>query len=251
MIKILIIGFSFLLSFWGDVNAAETKKVPQIHVQISHTEPWGYFDDNNAITGIWCEIAQAIADEAGLSIYKTLAPHARLIHNLNSGEVDISFLPKAEDWSAFMTSSGFLFSHKSIVIPREAFTINNYEDLYGLKIGVVNNIRLHSRFDDDLALNKQSFRNYEILINMLTQKRLDAIAGNNISLFYLLDKLQARSLVNEQLILQKNTVWVQFSKKSTHLDKIPQVRQAVDHLRGLGVFHQIINSYMGMDWLDD
>ena len=71
-----------------------------------------------------------------------------------------------------------------------------------------------------------------------------------VVLSYQLKKLHALNSVDltHKLVLGEKEQWLQLSKKSQHLDKIPQLKLAIEKLKKNGSFAKIMDKYYGNEW---
>ena len=110
-------------------------------------------------------------------------------------------------------------------------------------IGILKDIRLNPRFDGDGELHKVEVRDYETLVHMFISGRLDAVAGNSVSLPYLLQKRGFTVQSLPKLTLQKTEVWAQMSRRSSQSAMLPRLRAAIDKLRSDGLFEAVLQRY--------
>jgi ABC-type amino acid transport substrate-binding protein len=54
--------------------------------------------------------------------------------------------------------------------------------------------------------------------------------------------------LTHKLVLGEKEQWLQLSKKSQHLDKIPQLRIAIEKLKQDGSLDAIMDKYYGDEW---
>lgn len=223
-----------------------------LRVDIGHTEPWGYYatteradsTQRSLPVGIIADIAEALSKESGISFEKNLTPLPRIWRNLKIGDADLSFLIRSEDRDGDVIYVGYLFSLDTLILARPGMAIRNYDDLYPLRIGVLRDIRLNHHFDHDSALKKLEFRDYEAMVDTLIAGRIDAVAGNQLSLEYLLYKRGFNQASQwPRLILQKSQVWAQMSRHSPHQTQAEKLRSAIDQLRSQGFFDHLLGHY--------
>lgn len=244
------------LSFSAGADAAReevaTREEAPLIALIMETEPWGFYHpETRAPQGIWLDIAQELERVSGLAQTKRLAPYARVIEGLAQGAADVSYLIRSPDRDAEVVHAGHLFNFGSIVQARQGIQLNSYDDLQGLRIGVLQNIRLSPRFDQDQQLHKVMVRNYENMMTMLAAGRLDAVSGNSLSLAYLQEQMQMQDRVGDRLVLQVTPVTVQFSQRSQQLDQIPRIQKAVEQLREEGRIDAVLDAWAGELWRVD
>jgi len=232
---------------------ASSPAVP-LRAAIMQTEPWGFVPKPAADgkvglpIGIWIDIAARIEAESGLTISKTLKPYARVWQELDLGNADISFLIRSADREGQYAHAGHLFDFGSVVLADKKHPLPNYEALVGLRIGVMRGIRLSPRFDADNTLNKVEVRDYETMVQMLREGRLDAIAGNSVSLHYLVKRAGLEAQVGRQWVLQVTPVTVHVSKRYGDRDSLARLEATVQRLHRQGAFEAIIDRWVGRDW---
>lgn len=223
-----------------------------LRVDISHTEPWGYYvtteradaSHRSVPVGIFTDIADALSRESGISFEKSLTPLPRIWRNIKIGDTDLSFLIRSDDRDSDVTYVGYLFSLDTLVLARPGTTLRSYDDLGPLRIGVLRDVRLNQHFDHDPGLKKLEFRDYEAMVDTLIAGRIDAIAGNQISLEYLLNKRGFnQSSQWPRLILQRSQVWAQMPKRSYNQIFVEKLRNAIDQLRSQGFFDRLLGRY--------
>lgn len=223
-----------------------------MRVEICHTEPWGYYttpdraDANRRAqpAGIAADIASAISRESGIQFDSNLIPHPRIGRDLKSGEADVAFLVRSDEHEADVIYLGFLFPLDGILLARPGTTLRSYDDIAPLRIGVLGDSRLNNHFDHDSTLRKTEFRDYEAMIDTLLSGRIDAVAGNSISIEFLLAKRGFGQTASwPRLLLQKNQVWAQMSKRSSFQQHSGKLRAAIEHLRNQGFFDHLIGRY--------
>lgn len=224
-----------------------------LRLALLHTEPWGFYapdssakDGSNLIsTGIMVEVAQAVAQESGIEFRHKLIPNARMWRDIKTGDCDLAFAIRSADRDDYVRYAGHLFTFGSIVVGRPGTKLSSYEDLSGLRIGVLGDIRLNPKFDQDGQLHKIELRDYETMVEMLLAGRLDAVAGNSISLYYLLQKRKQPAQQWPQLLLQKTEVWAQFSRRSPRASDAEKLTETIDRLRQKGFFETLLTRYAG------
>ncbi|WP_404419373.1 substrate-binding periplasmic protein [Marinospirillum sp.] len=216
---------------------------------IMETEPWGFYNpETGELQGIWIDIAEELEAQSGIPQEKRLAPYARVMESLALGDADLSYLIQSPDREDEVVHAGFLFNFGSVVQARSGIKLQSYEDLRGLRIGVLQGIRLSPEFDQDDDLYKVPVRNYETQINMLAAGRLDALSGNSLSLAYLQEQRQIADLLGDRLVLQVTPVTVQVSRKSNELNRVEPLTEAVQQLRAEGRIEAILDAWAGDRW---
>lgn len=228
-----------VISFLGGPAFLDAEPRQPVRVLIMETEPWGYrSDETGEIQGIWPDIAMALFEGIDRGYTLEMAPYARVWRNLEFGLADVSFLIRSADREQM--ASIHLFDFQSIVISRAGIEIKQYDDLYGLRIGLLRGVRLNPVFDSDDELKVMYLRNYEIPVSMLNIGRLDAVAGNSVSLDYLINSDIA---ISSRFVLQTTPVYIHFSVDSTQRELIPLLQRRVNELKRRGFMEEVIRKH--------
>ena len=242
----------FSLQAEGRNQQQQQQQQQPLQAVIMETEPWGFYHPQTGEPrGIWLDIARELEQASGLEQSKHLVPYARAIDALAHGSADLSYLIRSSDRDAEVKHAGHLFYFGSVVQARKGIELQSYDDLQGLRIGVLQGIRLAPRFDQDEQLHKVRVRNYENMLAMLAGGRLDAVSGNSLSLAYLQQQLQMQELIGDRLVLQVTPVSVQFSRQSQQLEQVERIKKAVEHLREAGRIEAILDAWAGELWRVD
>lgn len=235
-----------VLGLWFECCQAAPSK---LQVTVMHTEPWGFFaPSTQQMQGIWVDVADALSRDTHQLVEVRLAPYARVWRDLAHSRTDISFLIRSPQREGKFIPVAHLFDFSSVILTRKGIVVDSYDDLSRLRIGILQGIQLNPRFDQDTQLLKIPFRNYEILLHLLAVGRLDAVAGNSVSLAYLVHQRHLERQVGMSWTLQRTPVWLLMAPQSSQQALIPSLRGSVARLRQQGVFEQILNRYAGEKW---
>lgn len=208
--------------------------------------PYGYRTEEGGIKGIHWEFFDAIAKESGLCIKKHLLPYKRDWQNLSSGNTDISILSATPERHQFIQSIGFIDYLEIVVIPKKEMRIEQYKDLYPLRIGKMRGAKLNKKFDQDENLNITLLNNYQQAHSMLSNQRLDAVAGSMIGVQYYIENLSHHVHMNVTgyFLLEKRERWLHISDKSPYLSHMPTLKKSLAELERKAVYQSIKSSYL-------
>lgn len=246
---------AFLLGLFSCLIAPTLAGEP-LRVALLHSEPWAYYspdgpekaDSALAATGIMVEITRALSKESGLEFKHALTPYARIWRDIKAGDCDLTYGIRTSERDPYVRYAGHLFTFDTIVVGRPGVKLKSIEDMNELRVGVLGDVRLNLRFNQDSRINWIELRDYETMVDMLLAGRLDAVAGNSVSLVYLLQKRKQAVLQWPQLALEKMEVWAQFSQRSVRVSEADRISEAIDRLRRKGYFDSLLARYTGKAW---
>ena len=116
-------------------------------------------------------------------------------------------------------------------------TIQNYQDLTGLKIGVIRGMSYFDRFDKDTELLKVKVNNREQLIGMLKKGRIDTFLDRDDAMLPILNRINSQEEINKAQFKFTNYVksYLVISKKS---EISPYANQLSRHLKEIVINQQ-------------
>ncbi|MEH6447038.1 MAG: transporter substrate-binding domain-containing protein [Oleispira sp.] len=247
MKKRLLIALCLLptAAIWAEYSPA----CPRLHV--IENAPIGFKNTKGLPTGVHWDYLTEIEKISGLCLDKELLPYPRIWQNIKLGEHDGGIIFKSASRSKFVEYVAHIRSVKTVVIAMNGIKINSYADLQHIRIGKTRGTHLSEQFDQDSSLNIIELSNYAQAAKMINRRRIDAIAGSALVLSYQLKKYNVLDNVDltNKLVLGEKEQWLQLSKKSQHLDKIPQLKRAIGKLKNDGSFDAIMDEYYGEKWI--
>ena len=216
---------------------------------VLESEPLGFIEEGKP-SGEHYDYLIAIAERAGVDLDVEVVPKSKLFGAVKSGEIDMAIFFRASKWDKYVDYCSAIREINIIAMNKKGLPLNSYSDLHNSKrVGVIAKTSISADFDNDAGIVKYSVPNYETMLKMLNAGRIDSGVGNAIVLSYLINKYGYASKLDDGIVsLGTNTQWLQFSKKSAHLDLIPKFREAISELKSEGKLDEILTSYAGGGW---
>jgi ABC-type amino acid transport substrate-binding protein len=229
-------------------NANENSNCLDLHVIAN--APIGYINQHNIHQGVHWDYLLAIEKESNLCLNKTLLPYARIWQSIRVGKHDGGIIFKSNSRSNIVEYVAPIRSVKTVVVPLKGISIKSYADLRHIIIGKTRGTHLSKKFDSDKNLQIVELNNYQQAAKMIEHGRIDAIAGSALVISYQLNKYNMFTHVDidNKWVLGEKEQWLQLSSKSSHLDKTPQLKEAIEKLQKNGSFDKIMNKYYGDKW---
>lgn len=168
----LLLVFGFLL--FSTMTQAE--KV--VRVGIEHWPPNSYVLEGH-VSGIDVEVVNELVKAINYRLEWIECPWKRCIRLLEEGKIELlTSMRKTVDRERYVTFLEPAYYHSSKVfylLQDSKLSIDTYEDLYALVIGVPLGQNTDKRFDSDQGLNKVELVKEELLLQMLLKGRVDTI----------------------------------------------------------------------------
>jgi len=219
-------------------------------INIIQSAPFGYVDEHGKRIGTHIDYFMALSAKTKIPMEIRLVPRARIIANLASGRADATIMFRSESRDPHVSYVSLIRDIKIVALGHKQAPLQRYEDLYrNMSVGVLRQQRVSRRFDKDELLYKMASNNYEILMKMLIGRRVGSIVGNAIALWHVANQLGVKGEIDRPgLTLATKQQWLQFSKKSKHIDKVKTIQQAITELKADGTLDEILTSHVGDDW---
>lgn len=228
----------FICFFSFEARSAELKFITL------EVAPWAYRDEkSDGFIGIFPELIHGIEAITGHEIKITLTPYIRINRELEAARQDCTMLIRDKEREENSIKGELIFNHPMGVVARKSLILEQYEDLYEIKISLLRGSAISERFDSDDNLKKDFDTDYEISLQKINHGRLDAIAGAIPTIQYLAKKNGFSNLLGEPLKLNSEPIYLQCSKKSKKLQYIDSINRAIRDIKKDGVLDAIIDKY--------
>lgn len=241
--------FTLFTVFLSNVVFAKTFSTC-LNMHVISNPPIGIQSNDSMNKGVHWEYLEAIENESGICIKKVFYPYPRIWQSIERGQHDGGIVFSTPARGHLVEHVALIRNVQTVVLPIKGKKLQTYEDLSKFIIGKTRATQLNDRFDNDDNLTLVEVSNYRQAVDMLNLDRINAVAGSALVLSYnlftsnTLNKLD----LDEKFVLGSREQWLQISKKSNHLDKIPKLRQAVKTLHENGTFDRIMLKYYGTNW---
>lgn len=201
--------------------------------------------------GIDVDIIKAAAARVGLSVrFLKKGTQEECLRTLRRGQADMTSTmhrtPELEDSYIFVEPSYYPQTNKAFFQMRNTETpIRKYDDLKGLRIGVMKGAGTFERFDNDDSILKVPSEDVTQLINDLTQGMLDAFALNDVEGGYWVKTLGYKEEIRRAryMFAGKDPVYFCFSKRSRLAGRVGDFGKAIQAMLDDGSIKKILNRY--------
>lgn len=204
----------------------------------------GYVGQDGAILGSSVEITNRVVELAGYTPINKLMPFPRVLHNLESGTVDLSLLVPNDKVTQFATPLIHLQDVEFILVSRNDTEITNIEDIKGKSVGYLRSSRISQNILKPLDVNRIELDKYPHMIRMLEHGRIDAIIGTTYNIKYALQELNySDDTFAKPLLIKSLELHLVYSKKTADEEVIDALINAANTLKEEGIIQDIIDKY--------
>lgn len=224
------------------VSAAEDSL--NVTVGINHAPPYRVVTDE-AVTGLYVDIFNEIADRIDWNVRYVEAPFRRILRMMQNGDIDVMLGPlKTDEREEIMAFVAPVFPPESKLFfyHRDENRITEYNDLYGKKIGVLSGSSYFERFDNDEALIKEPIARYENLMRMLELDRLDIVVAPELVGLHTVSEFDIGASVSPYQVPGDHS-YIAISRTSPLLSRQGQVRKVFEQIRKDGTYDRLVRGY--------
>ena len=195
--------------------------------------------------GIYYDIANLLAEEAGYQANNYIVPYARIIFELKSGQTDMSILFKYPELAEHVIYIAPLPPLQTVVIGLKGSRFEDIEVLKGKRLAYLRGAQFSDAIDQNKDIITVETLNFVLALKMMLFNRVDAIIGPMDPILSAAIKLgKDIELFGEPLVVSERTPWVQVSKQSADKVSVEHLRSTFAELEAAGAISQIRNQYI-------
>lgn len=236
--------FLTLTRSYGDDSVWTVAYSPEI--------PISYADEKTGhVTGLDVEIIEEALKSQGEQVKSYLLPWNQCLDLVSRGLIDAiaSFSHSNEREKQFKFSHPYREGMPFLFISPAGslYPINRYEDLYSLRIGVIEGYAYTQRFAEDARLKKDVNLNEETLFMKLEAGQIDVMILDEGVAKFLIKKLKNQNKVRiEPFTLQEKIpphIHLGVSLRSTKNSRLAQFEKGLETIRANGTLNRIQRKY--------
>lgn len=195
-------------------------------------------------------ILNAVAEKLGARIIFRYAPFKRRLLMMKSGHVDLVCgllkRPEREAYIHYVLPPYKERSDTIFFVPKgRGHTIQSFDDLIGLKIGVTRGSKYFLKFDNSGQLNRETVHEATANFRKLLLERIDAMIIDESAGIDLLHKLNiaGRLEIADYRFSRKKSVYFGISKASALMEDLARVESVIQGMIQSGQIRQILSTY--------
>lgn len=202
-------------------------------------------DASGRKTGLFVEAIELIGRESQRQIEITVAPYARAVAMLRSGEADLMIATSNSAIAGTAEPMGMLWTTEVIAIGRAGVKLEGLQDLRGRTVGMLRGSDYGAAFLDDREYRKHEITDQLQGVRMLLEGRLDASIGTRLALFHAMRLLGVpRARLGATLAVQSREIHLHLSRHNADEALATELRRAVHELRSSGKADALLAKYL-------
>lgn len=215
-----------------------------IEIRTIGIPPYGIQSNTNP-GGIYYEIANLIAEDAGYQSNNYFYPYARIVSELKSGQTDLTIMFKYKELEGHVVFIAPLPALKTVVVGLAGSNINSIEDLRGKTLAYLRGAKFSDVVDDNPDIRKQDTNDFVQGAEMLAFGRVDAIIGPLEPILSAVAEIENNNIaLDEPFVVSERTPWVQISNKSADRLHADELKAIILDILNRGEFEAIRKKYI-------
>ncbi len=241
---ILLYLFSLILLICSITTfSAENKVNSAIEARTIAIAPYG-IEKEGEQGGIYFDLMNSLLNSLAIEHNHYISPYARILHELKTGQTDITILFKYEELAPYVKYITPLPTLKNVVIGPRGKKLDSLDCLEGKIIAYLRGAKFSDDVDNNRKIHKQVVIDFTQGLKMLLTHRVDAIIGPLDPIKSAAAKLAIpEHYFGEPLVVSERTPWLQISLKSLHKFDLPLVQKKFDHIVSSQEFQNIKEKY--------
>jgi ABC-type amino acid transport substrate-binding protein len=226
----------------GAAPAARNRPLRAVVLAIA---PYGMLDVNGHKSGLFVDAIDMIGHGIRRHIDVTVAPYARAIAMLRSGEADLIIAASNSAIAQAAEPMGMLWTAEVIAIGRAGFKLGGQQDLRGRTVGMLRGSDYGAAFLDDREYRKHEITDQVQGIRMLLEGRLDASVGTRLAVFHSMRMLGVpRNRLGGSIAVQEREIHLHLGRRSADEALATELRRVVHELRSSGKADALLARYL-------
>mgnify|MGYP000131902915 CR=1 FL=1 len=221
----------------------------ELIIPVAHIPPT-MITNKKEPSGIHVDVLKEIAHRLNLQVKFRKCSFKRCLRMMKDGTADIQAgllrRPEREVYMHYINPPYKKTSTKAFYVKNgKKNLIKTYEDLYGLKIGVMAGSQYFPRFDNDTKIVKHELTNTIQQLLLLERDRVDTIIGTEQSIDYMIIVEGFKGAIQKSTYKydQDNLAYFAISKKSPYAKELSKFKKVMKDLITEGMIDKITNNY--------
>lgn len=210
-----------LLLFFNPPLFAEEEKIEVRTIGIS---PYG-IDNNGQLSGAYYDLANQLFGSK-VNINHAIYPYARIIHELQTGQTDLTIMFKYDELENYVTYIAPLPPLQNVIVALSGEHFKSITELEGESIAYLRGANFSKAIENNDAITLYRTKNFTKSIEMLKAERVAAVIGPFEALVMAAKNLgDSVEMFGTPLVVSERTPWLQISNKSKNKFDVTKLRE--------------------------
>ncbi|XXJ21252.1 substrate-binding periplasmic protein [Desulfovibrio caledoniensis] len=206
--------------------------------------------ENGRPAGLVVTLLDEVAKRMGFKVKFVEVSFHRAMYMLDNGDVDIMpglFKRKDREERYLYVETPYRHERTSFFVLRDGPRIESYDDLRGLTIGTLEEVKYFDRFDSDDALIKKPVLSDMLNIRKLLEGRIDcfAMAGEVAKQKIAMAGGKERIVQAAYRPPKKDGVYLVFSRRSPNKDLVEKLNETLSAMERAGELDRLYQLHFG------
>jgi len=206
--------------------------------------------ENGRPEGLVVALLDDISKRMGFKVKFVEVSFHRGLYMLDNGDVDIMpglFKRKDREEKYLYVETPYRYERTSFLVLRDGPKIDSYEDLRGLTIGTLEEVKYFNRFDSDDTLIKKPVLSDKLNMRKLMEGRIDCfILAGEVAKQKIAMAGGEKSIVQAAFQPRKNDgVYLVFSRRSPNKDLVEGLNKTLSSMDKEGELNRLYQRYFG------
>lgn len=200
--------------------------------------------------GLVVALLGEVAKRTGIKVKFVEVSFQRGMYMLDTGDVDIMpglFKTKDREEKYLYVDTPYRYERVSFFVLKDGPRIESYDDLHGLTIGTLEEVKYFNQFDNDDTLIKKPVLTDKLNIRKLLEGRIDCfvLAGEVAKQKLALAEIEETIVQAPFQPRTKDGVYLVFSRRSPNKDLVEALNETLSDMAKEGALNRLYQRYFG------
>jgi len=233
------VSFFLLLCSIYSIRYAHGVETNTLDFRTIDVSPYGIRSDKQC--GVYFDLANKLIALGNIKASNVTTPYPRIIHELKTGQTDLSILFRYQELEGFVEFIAPLPPLEIVMMGLKGTTLKSLNDLENKRLGYLRGAKLSDKIDANPNILKYDINNFDQGVNMMRLGRLDAIIGPKIALYSsgMKYNLEIKDF-STPYVISVRTPWLQLSRKTK---RTVAIRNFINKVKQVDLKQEVLSLY--------
>lgn len=209
--------------------------------------PFSSIEDGKEI-GINHDFVDEISKRTALKFTMKRESKPKTLLDMRTGVGSYTFGFRNKDTDSYLDNPVCLFTRPVFAIARKGMALKKIEDLRKFKngVGFILGSGTSNAIDGDPGIKKVSQTSYQQMFDNLEEKKIDAVVGSSMGLFFFTKQHKKEALLGDKVEIGLSDYCLLVEKSRAQTPETRKVIQAVEAMKAEGLPDKIVSKHTGL-----